>query len=103
MESAQLGDLRLRFSHARAGAADDAGETANQFTDAIGFVEEDGFARDEFLADAESRGTGEKILRGVLLRDAAAGDKRNVWKGSAQGADVIFAADHGARKNLHEI
>jgi len=52
-------DLILRFGHAGAGSFDYGGETAGEFADAIRFVEEHGFARDELFADTESGNSGE--------------------------------------------
>jgi len=75
--------LGLGFGHAGTRAAHDGGETPREFTDAVGLVQEHGFARDQFLADAESGDPGEEVIGGVLLRDAAAGNQRDFGKGRA--------------------
>jgi hypothetical protein len=41
-----IGDLELGFGNAGAGTADDGGEPASEFADAIRFVQEHGFAWD---------------------------------------------------------
>ena len=91
------------FRDARASALNDGGETASQFTNAIGAVKEHGLAGDELLADAEGRGASQQIMCGILLSDSAAGNKPNVGKGAAESADVVIAADERTGKDFDEV
>ena len=88
----------MGFGQTGARSPHDAGEAAREFADAIRLVEQHGFAGDKFFADAKSRGTGEQIVRGVLLGDATTGDERDIGKRATKRTDVTVCADEGAGK-----
>src|SRR5208282_5319036 len=64
---------------------------------------EHGFVRDQFLADAESAGAGKEVIGGILLRDAASGNQRDLRERPVQSADVVVAADQRGGENLDKI
>jgi hypothetical protein len=98
-----MGDLELGFGDSRFGTADDGGKAAGKFANAIGLVEQHGFAGDNFLANAESADASEKIKGSVLLSDATTSDERNIRERPLQGPNIIITAHHRAGKNLHKI
>lgn len=95
--------LGLGFGEAGAGSAHDTGEAASQFADAVGFMEQHGFAGDEFFADTKCGGSCKQVVGGVLLRDAATGHERNIRKRPPKRPDVAIRANQRTRKELHEI